>query len=70
MGREGEREKKRVRERESKRPAICWSGTLQILAHWLYQKHKQGHGEHKVTKSLLLNTVAVIQIWVLRKREI
>lgn len=61
----GGRKRKREEERESKRPAICWSGTLQILTHWLYQKHKQSHGEHKVTKSQLLNTAAVKQTWIL-----
>lgn len=56
-----ERGREREGERDRKRAAICWSGTLQILTHRLYQNHKQDHGEHKVTESLLQNTAAVIQ---------
>ena len=58
---QGQRDGEGGRERERKRPAICWSGTLQILTHRLYQKHKQGCGEHRVSKSLPLNTAAVKQ---------
>lgn len=62
---QGQRDGEGGRERERKRPAICWSGTLQILTHRLYQKHEQGCGEHRVSKSLPLNTAAVKQTWIL-----
>lgn len=61
---QGQRDGEGGRERERKRPAICWSGTLQILTHWLYQKHKHKWQAHKVTKSRLLNTAAVKQTWI------
>lgn len=53
------------RNRKREEEAICWSGTLQILTHRLYQKHEQGCGEHRVSKSLPLNPAAVKQTWIL-----
>lgn len=38
---QGQRDGEGGAQRERKRPAICWSGTPHILAHWLYQKTQE-----------------------------
>lgn len=66
-GREGEgerecvKERKRGRERERARGHLS-AGVVLHKYYWLYQKHKQRHGEHGVTKSLQPNIAAAMQM--------